>query len=93
MEENFEEIKEIKQDLDNILNFLEPNVDKIKMELINSRVLIENNIEPYYSLYCFSKGGCDIKLCEEILCQDFPDCIERFYVLGYLNKKVNKNES
>jgi hypothetical protein len=68
---------------------------KIGKELIDSEGLVQNKIEPYYSLSCFHAMGYDLKSCLEI-CPRSPICITRFLLGNYVlikEREVNEKHS
>lgn len=64
-----------------------PNFGKIGKELIDADVLIDNDIEPYASLFCFEIVKCNIVECYKSGCASFEKCFDIFTKGGYLIKK------
>lgn len=57
----------------------------IEEELVNSDVLVNNRIQPYFSLSCFRNIDYDIKHCERTCPQNiFYRCLKIFEGNGYL---------
>jgi len=66
------------------------DVTNIREELINSGVLVDNKIQPYYSLNCFMENGHSIKYCEETCPPEVhKKCIDIFKRHGYLETEVS----
>ena len=61
-----------------------PDIERIEKELLNSSVLVDNRIEPYYSLYCFKNGGYDVSTCFETSCPHVTNCVIMFFEMRYL---------
>jgi hypothetical protein len=67
-----------------------PDSGRIGRELIDAEILIENGIEPYFSLHCFEEMGYDIMGCFERKCPRVTSCLNRFIIDGYLIRKESK---
>jgi hypothetical protein len=62
---------------------LSVDIDKIENELLCSRVLVDNRIEPYYALDCLKRGDYDLEaFC--LPCPRFFHCMEAFVKGDYL---------
>jgi len=75
-----------------IISYLITDYGKIGKELIDSEVLVNNNlvnnnIEPYASLNCFEERNYDLVGCYEIGCNHFRECLRIFIDGKYVIKK------
>jgi hypothetical protein len=61
-----------------------PDSARIGRELIDSEILIELGIEPYVTLECFEKKGCDFLNCSEMNCIHLPECLKRLVYGKYV---------